>query len=323
MQAPSSIGPLAGGSIVALSGLVPACLYIKLEGDNPTGSIKIKSALAMIDDAEASGRLSPGRNTLIETSSGNMALAMSAICASRGYGFICVTDPNANAAILRGIKAYGGQVVLVDQRDANDGYVATRVAEIRRRLDADPRLVWLDQYANPANARAHARLTAREILDRFDRLDWLFVGVGTGGTLMGCAEVLAQERPQTRIVAVDPVGSVSFGGTPGRRMIPGIGNSRRPDLLDPRAAHHVARVEELDAIAMCRSLARDHGLLLGGSSGSVLAAVRQMHNMLGADDNVVAISPDFGDRYLETIYCDEWVRSRFGDRSIAALSTVR
>lgn len=292
-------------------------VFVKLEGCNPTGSIKIKPARAMIDAAEEAGLALPGRSRFIESSSGNMGLAMSAVCAERGYDFVCVTDPAASPATLRGIRAYGGEVVIVEERDENGGFVGTRIREIERRRAAAPDLVWLNQYEHAANARSHATTTGPEILAAIPAPDWLFVGVGTGGTLMGLADVFARESPQTRFVAVDPVGSVTFGHAPGRRAIPGIGNSRVPRLLDPTRPHHVVRVSETETVAMCRTMARRYAVLLGGSSGSALAAVRKAVGQFRPGDSVVVIAPDFGERYLDTIYDDGWVAAHVGDWRVA------
>jgi 2,3-diaminopropionate biosynthesis protein SbnA len=296
---------------VALHGLVSPTVHVMLEGTNPTGSIKIKPALAMIDRAEREGLLIPGKSRIIESSSGNMALAMSVICTERGYGFTCVTDINATAWALNGIKSSGAEVLIIDQRDQNGGFVATRRAELRRRLSLDPDLVWLNQYVNPANSEAHQRWTAQQIIRSFPRLDWLFLGVGTGGTFMGCAEAFARHSPDTRIVAVDPVGSITFGGTAARRLIPGIGNSQVPPLIDTTLASHFVMVEELAAVTMCRQIASHEGLALGGSSGSALAAVVEMRELFGADDQIVAISPDFGEAYRDTVYDDSWVAANY------------
>lgn len=296
---------------IALRGLVAPPVHLMLEGTNPTGSIKIKPALAMIDRAERQGLLVPGKSRIIETSSGNMALAMSVLCAERGYGFTCVTDTNVNAWAANRITSNGGEVLIVDQRDQNGGFVATRLAELKRQLSRDPELVWLNQYVNRANIDAHQRWTAQHIIRRFPRLDWLFLGVGTGGTFMGCAEAFARHSPETRIVAVDPVGSITFGGPAAKRLVPGIGNSQSPPLVDTTRASHFVMVEERFAVAMCRRIARHEGLTLGGSSGSALAAVVTLHDLFGADDQIVAISPDFGEAYADTIYDDAWVAANF------------
>lgn len=233
----------------------------------------------MILDAEARGRITPGCE-LIESTSGNLGVALASICAARGYRITLVTDPNVNVRTLRFIKALGAEVVMVDQRDRAGGYLATRIEYIRRRTAADSRLIWLNQYANPVNATAHSIHTVGEILEGFGAPNWLFVGTGTSGTLMGCVRGLREAGASTNIVAVDAVGSVTFGGASGRRWIPGIGTSRVPEIFIDDGSFRKVLVDERDAVRTCRRVAREHGLLLGGSSGSTLAAVAALSDRI-------------------------------------------
>ncbi len=297
-----------------LSGLLPSGqLFLKLEGFNISGSIKIKSALFMIEDLERQGRAKPGRTTIVESSSGNLGIALALICRLRGYNFICVSDPNITSINRRGIEAYGGRVVIVEKRDANGGYLAARLAYIQQLLSSDRNCVWLNQYANAANKRAHAERTAKEILHEFSCVTHLYVGTGTTGTLMGLAERFSEFSPATELIAVEPEGSVTFDTTQGkRRRIPGIGTSQKPQLADATRLHRIVYIPEIDAIKMCHMLVRRHGLLLGGSTGSVLAAITRDRRRFSNDSLVVAISPDLGDKYLETIYSPEWVQACYG-----------
>ncbi|MEU1778294.1 MULTISPECIES: 2,3-diaminopropionate biosynthesis protein SbnA [Streptomyces] len=295
-----------------LDGFLPdSHLFLKLEGMNPAGSVKLKSALGMVEDAERNGVLWPG-GRIVESSSGSLGIALSVIAAARGYHFTCVTDPNISPQSLALIQALGAEVVQVTRRDDNGGYLGTRIARIREMTEADPGLVWLNQYANPANAQAHARRTATSILKNIGHVDVLLVGAGTTGTLMGCTRHFRTYSPWTRIVAVDTTGSVTFGGPPGPRYIPGLGTSRRPELCRPDRVDEVVLVDEPDAVRMCRRLAREHGLPVGGSTGSVLAALESIADRIPAGSRVVALSPDMGDRYIRTIYDDMWVADTFG-----------
>lgn len=286
-------------------------LYAKIEGLNPAGSIKMKTALGMIANLEASGRIK--RDTvLIESSSGSLGVALSIICAERGYKFTCVVDPNASSQNVKMMKALGAEIVVVTQRDANGGFLGTRIAHIKHLVEADGRFLWLNQYANPENPRAHVQTTARSIFERFERLDYLFIGAGTTGTLMGCLGFFQEHSPHTKVVAVDSIGSVTFGNVAGPRHIPGLGTSRRPEVYAPDGIHAFEMVAEVDTIAMCRYLARTNGFLAGGSTGTVLAAVHKWSKNMAADASVVAISPDLGERYLDTVYDDAWVTQCFG-----------
>ena len=207
-------------------------VFLKLEGFSVTGSIKVKTAIGLVEDLEQRGIARPNETVLVELSSGNLGLALSLICAIKGYKFICVTDPNANRATLRGIELYGATVIVVEDRDPAGGYLGSRLEKIDQILQSDPNAVWLNQYANVANKNVHAEQTANEIAREFDKVDWVFVGTGTTGTLAGISERLRAEFPRIKVVAVEPVGSVTFGGGPGKRNIPGIGASVRPKLAD-------------------------------------------------------------------------------------------
>jgi 2,3-diaminopropionate biosynthesis protein SbnA len=288
-------------------------LLLKLEGYNVTGSIKIKPAIFMIAELEQRGIIQPGRSTIIESSSGNLGIALALICQLRGYGFVCVTDPNISDLNHRSIEAYGGRVVVVDQKDSNGGYLETRLSRIRAFLNENDDYVWLNQYANQFNARAHEEWTALEILSEVPDVTHLYVGSGTTGTVMGLAKQFAKQSPETRIIAVEPEGSVTFdAGRAGRRLIPGIGTSRRPELADAGLLHRIVYVPETDAVRMCHRLARRHGLILGGSTGSVLAAVAADAKTFDSASTIVAISPDLGDKYMDSIYSPEWVLESYG-----------
>ncbi|MGW5422009.1 2,3-diaminopropionate biosynthesis protein SbnA [Streptomyces sp. NPDC003943] len=304
---------------VRLDELVPGSeSFLKIEGWNPAGSIKLKSAVGMIEDAERRGLLWAG-GRIIESSSGSLGIALAIVAAGKGYRFTCVTDPNISPQSLALIRALGADVIQVDRRDANGGFLGTRIARIQQELAADPKLIWLNQYANPSNPDAHARSTATSILRHIGRVDQLFVGAGTTGTLMGCIRHFRAFSPTTKIVAVDTAGSVTFGHPPGPRHIPGLGTSRRPELCRPEAVDEVVLVPEADAIRMCRRLAAERGLPVGGSTGSVVAAVERSAALIPPGSRVVALSPDTADRYIHTVYDDEWVARTYGPETLSRI----
>jgi N-(2-amino-2-carboxyethyl)-L-glutamate synthase len=286
-------------------------LLLKIESFNPAGSIKLKTAVSLLDDAERRGLLKPG-GCVIESSSGNLGIALSSICAMRGYRFICVTDPNTSPQSIALMRVFGASVVEVTEQDAKGGYLQTRIDYIKKRIVYDSGLFWPNQYANPANPAAHYAHTAAAIAKQVPDLGYLFIGTGTAGTLMGCARYFSAHSPETKIIAVDTEGSVTFGFPPGRRYIPGLGTSRKPEILETELAADVVVVPEADAIRMCRLVAAKYGIAVGGSTGSVLAAVIQSSSRFAPGARVVAIGPDSGDRYLDTIYDDAWVEQRFG-----------
>jgi N-(2-amino-2-carboxyethyl)-L-glutamate synthase len=286
-------------------------LYLKCEGFNFAGSIKLKAAAAMVAAAEREGRLRPG-STLIESSSGNLGVALSMIAASRGYRFLCVTDSRCNLSSRQLMEALGSCVHVIAEPDATGGYLAARIEYVRELCAEDERYVWLNQYENAANWQAHHLTTAPAIARQFPRLDVLFVGAGTTGTLMGCARYFRDCHSSVRIVAVDSVGSVTFGGPPGPRMLPGLGTSVRPPLLDESYVDDVVCVAEADAVRTCHDLAR-RGFLFGGSTGTVVSGATSWlaeHDTDGL--TAVAIAPDLGERYLDTVYQTNWLYGVYG-----------
>jgi 2,3-diaminopropionate biosynthesis protein SbnA len=287
-------------------------LFLKCEGLNFAGSIKLKPAAEMVNAAEQAGTLTP-RSILVESSSGNLGVALSMIAASKGYRFLCVTDSRCNLSTRLLMQALGGEVHLITEPDPERGFLGARLDYVRALCASDDRYVWLNQYANPGNWVAHYRTTAPSIARSFPELDVLFVGAGTTGTLMGCARFFREWHRPVRIVAVDAAGSVTFGGAPGRRMIPGLGTTVRPQLLDESYVDEVIRVEEPETIRACHRLART-GFLFGGSTGTVVSGALDWlarHDRPGL--TAVAISPDLGERYVDTIYQASWVQRLYGD----------
>ncbi|MGW3012111.1 2,3-diaminopropionate biosynthesis protein SbnA [Streptomyces sp. NPDC001219] len=291
-------------------------LFLKCEGFNFAGSIKLKAATEMVESAEREGDLRPD-TVLVESSSGNLGVALSMIAASKGYRFLCVTDSRCNLATRLMMEALGSQVQVVADQESNGGFLGARLAYIRSLCAADDRYLWLSQYTNPSNWKAHYRRTAPAIARAFPRLDLLFVGAGTTGTLMGCARYFREWHRPVQIVAVDSVGSVTFGGTPGHRMIPGLGMSVQPPLLDESYVDDVVRVAEADTIRTCHRLAKK-GFVFGGSTGTVVSGATDWltrHEAHGR--TAVAIAPDLGERYLDTVYHDNWVQDLYGDDVLA------
>ena len=292
-------------------------LFLKCEGFNFAGSIKLKAAAEMVEGAERDGRLTP-ESVLVESSSGNLGVALSMIAASKGYRFLCVTDSRCNLLTRLLMEALGSQVHVITVPDPKSGFLGARLSYLRELCASDDRYVWLDQYHNPGNWMAHYRTTAPAIARQFPGLDVLFVGAGTTGTLMGCARFFREWHRPVRIVAVDSVGSVTFGGEPGRRMIPGLGMSIPPPLLDTSYVDEAVCVEEADTIRACHRLAR-HGFLFGGSTGTVVSgAMGWLAEHDARELTAVAIAPDLGERYLDTIYQVNWLHGVYGEDVLGA-----
>ncbi|MGW0394907.1 2,3-diaminopropionate biosynthesis protein SbnA [Streptomyces sp. NPDC003042] len=286
-------------------------LFLKCEGFNFAGSIKLKAATAMVEAAERDGLLTPG-SILVESSSGNLGVALSMIAASKGYQFVCVTDSRCNAATRLLLEALGSQIHIVTEPSPTGGLLGARIDHVRALRASDDRYVWLNQYTNPNNHTAHYRTTAPAIARAFPDLDVLFIGAGTAGTLMGCARYFRTWHRPVRIVAIDTEGSATFGHTPSRRMIPGLGTSIRPPLLDTSYVDDVVHVNEAETIRTCHQLAR-HGFVFGGSTGTVVNGATQWLAQQEQQVTAVAIAPDLGERYLETVYQTDWVQDLYGE----------
>lgn len=287
--------------------------FIKYEGLNIAGSVKLKTAKYLIKGLEEKHHISPNKNIIIESSSGNLGIALSIICKSKEYQFICVTDPNTLPVAEKYMQIYGAKIIKVTERDQAGGFLTKRIELIHSMLQSDPRLVWTNQYASEYNVLAHYDTTAREIYKNFKNLDYLFIGAGTTGTLVGCAKFFKEYSPNTKIIAVDNKGSVTFGFPPSLRYIPGLGTSRKPEISSLDNIHQIILVPEEETIVMCNFLLRKFGLFLGGSSGTVVYAAKQYIDSLNTKDvSFVVISPDFGEKYIDTVYNSLWVEEKFG-----------
>lgn len=293
----------------------PMNFYAKLEALNPGGSIKDRAAIGIVNDALRKGLLQPGA-TVIESSSGNMGIGLSQACRYLGLRFICVIDPKATSQNVALIRAYGAQIELVSEPDPETGeYLHARLKRVKELLAANEGSFWPDQYSNVSNSMAHHQ-TMKEIVDALDgNLDAIFCSASTFGTVRGCAEHIRAEKLRTRVYAVDAVGSVIFGGQASKRIIPGHGAAIRPELYQDGLVDGYVHVSDLDCVVGCRRLVRHEAMMVGGSSGGTLMAVGKMLDEIPDGSTCVAIFPDRGERYLDTIYSDPWVENTFGDVS--------
>jgi cysteine synthase A len=279
----------------------------KLELMNPSGSMKDRSAAYIVERGVADGSINAAGH-LVESSSGNFGIALAAAARVHGLDFTCVVDPKTTPANLRILRALGARVDLVTEPDEHGCYLGARllrVAELCREL---PGSIWINQYANERGWQAHYHGTAGEILaDLEGPLDCLVVPVSTTATILGLARRLRGAFPRLRVVAVDAAGSVIFGGPPGPRHLPGLGAGRRPELLAAGEIDEVVHVSDREAVAGCRALAAREGILAGGSSGAVVAAIERLRPRLPEHWQVLTVLADRGDRYLDQVYDDAWV----------------
>jgi cysteine synthase A len=284
-------------------------VYAKLEMFNPTGSAKDRAGLSMVRDAIEQKRVRPG-GTVIESSSGNMGLAVAQACLYYGLRFICVVDERTSARAIELLRVYQADVELVDcNTSSRDNLLEARLLRVEELRQKFPDLYWTDQYSNPANSRAHWT-TMKEIVDELGRSpDYLYVATSTCGTLAGCVQYTRNRGLKTTFVAVDAWGSVTFDGEPGIRRLPGHGISVMPKLYKRDLADRVYRSTERQCVNGCLRLRDKEAIIAGASSGAVISAVMDhvTQEQLPHDACVVAILHDRGDRYLDTIYSPEWV----------------
>lgn len=291
----------------------PFELFAKLEMFNPGGSIKDRAALKIIETALEQGQLRPGM-TVIESTSGNMGIGLAQVCAYYGLRFICVVDPRTTAQNINILKTYGAEVEIVTEPSPIDGgFLQARIDRVQKLLATIPGSFWTNQYANLANAAAHQQ-TMQEIVQALDgQVDYLFCATSTCGTLRGCADYVRAHQLNTKIYAVDALGSVIFSRSSGPRLVPGHGAARRPELFHAQLADQHILMSDLDCVVGCRRLLSRETILAGGSSGAVTSAIDQLRATIPAGAHVVMIVCDRGERYLDTIYNDDWVETHFGD----------
>jgi len=289
--------------LVRLNRIVPkgsAEIYVKLEYQNPGSSVKDRIAINMIEAAEKEGRIKPG-DTIIEPTSGNTGIGLALVAAAKGYKAILVMPETMSLERRNLLRAYGAELVLTPGAEGMNG--AVRRAE---ELAAEnPSYFIPQQFKNQANVEIHRLTTGPEIVEAINsldgQLDAFVAGIGTGGTISGAGEVLKQNFPNIRIVAVEPSASpILSGGKPGPHKIQGIGANFIPEILNREIYDQIITVENDDAFELARRVAKEEGILVGISSGAAIHAALKVAAELGAGKRVVAIVPSNGERYLST-----------------------
>ena len=300
---PDNLADLIGNTpMVRLTRVAPDCgaeLIGKLEAYNPAGSVKDRIGVAMIEAAESEGLIEPGRNTIVESTSGNTGIALAFVCAAKGYDLVITMPQGMSREREKLLRLYGAEVVWVESMGGMNEAVAEARRICRERGDCHVP----NQFANPANPEIHRRTTAEEIWrDMEGKIDVLVSAVGTGGTITGCGERLKERSPGLHVVAVEPASSpVLSGGAPGPHRIDGIGPGFVPEVLNRDVIDEIVPVEDEDAIETARLCARREGVNAGISAGAaVWAAVQVGSRPEMRGKRIVAILPDSADRYIST-----------------------
>lgn len=287
-------------------------LYVKLEGYNPTGSVKDRAAFYILKKILETGEIN--KDTLvIESSSGNFAIALSAYCKKLGLKFCSVIDNNISPINETIIRSLTDNVIKITEPDKNGGYLLNRIEKINELKSQVKNSYWVNQYGNPYNAEAYYSSLGSELCEEINSIDYAFIGVSSGGTITGVSKKIKEIYSDAKIIAVDTAGSVIFGGSPKKRFIPGIGSAIKPSILKDAQIDEVVVVTEESAIKMCHQFKEKHSLFIGGSSGSVLSGIHTYFKgkKFSAKPNVVTVFADRGERYLDTIYNEIWCQKNF------------
>ena len=286
-------------------------LSAKFEFLNPSGSVKDRLALYMLEKG-ISEKVVSENSHIVESSSGNLAIALAMICRYLKLPFTCVVDPNITDTNLNIIKSYGANIQRVTETDEFGGYLVKRIDKVKEFVAEHAHAVWLNQYANPHNWQSHYYGEAEEILQQSSKpVDFLVLSVSTGGTLQGLAKRLKLVWPNMKVIAVDALGSVLFRQASEtlcvKRELPGMGASRVPEIFDNSLIDEVVHVDDYEAAVGCRHLLHEEGIMVGGSSGAVISAILKLKSEQRISGNVLTLFPDRGDRYLDLIYDDVWL----------------
>ncbi len=288
-------------------GLENINLFAKLESYNPTGSIKDRAASYLIEKL-IKEKIIDKETTLIESSSGNFGLSLSAYAKKYGLKFYCVIDLKASPFSETLIRKLEAVIVKVAEADKNGNYLINRIKKVKELKKTMPNSYWVNQYENEYNAEAYYSTLGDELCNDLNKIDYVFMAVSSGGTITGVSQKIKERFPDAKIIAVDIEGSVIFGGSPKKRHIYGMGSSIVPKIIKKAEIDDVVVMDEISSVKMCHELLEQHSIFAGGSSGTVFAAVKKYfsekhHNK---KPNVIMVFPDSGNRYMNTIYNQEW-----------------
>lgn len=285
-------------------------VFGKMESFNPGGSIKDRTAISMLSQALEKGTIKPG-DTIIESSSGNMATGLAQACKFYKLQLIVVIDPKVTPHTEKLLQAYDAILVKVTQPQQEGGYLQSRIQKVQELLKQHPNSHWLNPNEHTANPKAHY-----ETMDEIDhalsqKVDYVFISTTTRDTLMGCAQYVYENRLPTKIIAVDATGSIIFGQREDERLIPGHDTVKAQQFPDDGFIHDMMHITDEECITGCLNLLEQEAILCGESSGAVLSAIEKYAPFIPKGANCVAILSDRGERYLDTVYNKAWIRKHF------------
>lgn len=287
---------------------INAGIFAKLEYGNFAGSIKSRPAFNILYKAISDGKIDE-KSIVVESSSGNFAIALAMLCKLIGIRFIPVIDPNINPGYEKLLRYLCAEVIKVTEIDETGGYLLTRLARVSEIRNSGEHTFWPNQYGNPVNADTYYHYMAKEIADSFITLDYVFIGVSSCGTIAGLSKRLKKEFPTVKIIAIDVEGSVIFSNPPQKRFISGIGSSIVPPLINEAVIDEIIHLSQVDIIEGCRELVDEHMLFCGASSGASYSCIKRYfrdHPAFDKTPQVLFICPDSGDAYLDTVYDKQW-----------------
>lgn len=309
----SVVGCVGGTPLVHLTRIFANSgieLFAKMEMMNPGGSMKDRTARFIIEHGLKSGLIQEHTH-LIESTSGNLGIGLAMVAKINGLKLTCVVDPKITKTNLQIMRSLGANIDMVTERDELGGYLKTRIKRVNELLGQIPQSYWINQYANELNWKAYYSTAAHEMVQQMPgAIDYLICAVSTTGSILGFSRRIREDFPHVKVIAVDAAGSVIFGGLPGAREIPGIGASRVPELLSRDEIDEVVYVNDLESAEGCHELLDREGIFAGGSSGSVIAALKKVIPCIPHGSRIVTILPDRGDRYMDSVYDEQWVNEQ-------------
>ncbi|MEO1099206.1 MAG: 2,3-diaminopropionate biosynthesis protein SbnA [Bacteroidota bacterium] len=297
-------------------------LFVKVESYNPTGSVKDRAASYILDKLLKNGTIN-SETTIVESTSGNFGVALSAFCKHYNLSFIAVVDSHITTINEMLIRSNGAKIIKVTEPDKYGGYLLNRIKKVEELQSKINNSYWVNQYENPLNAKAYYQSLGKELCFQIEEMDYVFLGISSGGTITGVSKKIKENFPRAKVIAVDVEGSQIFKNSPMKRYIPGIGSSLKPKIIEDALIDDVVITDEVSTIQACYELLQKYNFFVGGSSGSVFAGIKKFFaDMPKEKVNIVSVFPDRGERYFDTIYNKKWVERVISMKQESAVSAL-